>query len=331
MKKVIDSLFTELEIHPVLMDVGALERPPEIWDTIARHSIYVGLSPEAKLLPSRYRDAFYQVCLVDSVVTTTAKSGQVPLYLTKDPVYSSLLEPKQANSTGFLDWAAILERELMVPGTTVNALMGRLALTRIDWLHTNVNGVDLRLYQSIEDRLRRRILALDTVLDLVDFWVEQGSPLAAYQGILDDGFWLSRLEPYGFVKMRPESLERIRKVDHRLDGRVLANRHRRTPGWIFARFFRTIDSLTAGEFSPRDCASLWAFALLDGQVGFAADVAFEYERIFGADHSFQAMLNETVNRMRELTPGTSFRSIARKYVPKVVRRGLRRLLPRDAE
>ena len=49
---------------------------------------------------------------------------------------------------------------------------------------------------------------------------------------------------------------------------------------------------------------LWALALLDGQVGFAADLTFEYERVFGADQTSQIILNEAASRLKKLVRGT---------------------------
>jgi hypothetical protein len=38
---------------------------------------------------------------------------------------------------------------------------------------------------------------------------------------------------------------------------------------------------------------LWAFASLDGQSGFAMDVALEYEKLFGTDDTGASMKKET--------------------------------------
>jgi hypothetical protein len=327
MRHVINRLLTSLAMRPVLMDLGAQDSYPEDWAGIAPQSIYVGIGPEAKLLSMQGPTSFHQTYLLDKVVTDAEGIDQVPVYLTNDPIYSTLLEPKKADSTGHLDWAALLNGQKTIPSTTVNAVVNELGLTKIDWLRTNINGLDLRVYQSIEHRLRSRILALDTVFDLIDLWVDHGSSFVACQRVLDEGFWLSGLVPHGFVRMQPESLRRINKFRNPLDQRALAHCHRKTPGWVFARFFRTIDSLSTGGFSPRDHVLLWAFALADGQAGFAADVTFEYARAFGEDQTFRTMLDETLNCLTRLGRPTPLLDRAKTWLPKVIRRGLRQLLP----
>jgi hypothetical protein len=319
----IGNLLSELEVHPVLIEVGAIDRPPVVWDSIARHSIYVGIGPGSAASPPRQ---FYRTFCLDEAVTPEEASDPIVLHLTKDRIYSSLLRPAPARSSAFFDQSCAPDGEVAIRGITLNAAMDRLSLAAIDWLSTNVNGIDLQVFQSVKDSVRGRILAVDTVIDLVDLWVEQGSSIDAYHVFLRDGFWLSRLSPHGFVRMRPESLRRVNELDPRLDSRIINEEHRRAPGWLFARFFRTIDSMAAGEFSKRDYVLLWTFALLDRQIGFAADVAFEYERIFGSDSVYRTMLSKTLNDMRRLSAGKTLLSTAKRFVPAAVRRGLRRLV-----
>jgi hypothetical protein len=328
MSKIIDHLFTELNIHPVLMEIGAREQIPGIWDGIAPHSTYVGIGPESKLMPNS--NVFQRTHFIDEIVTPGESTNSV-LYLTNDPVYSTLLRPKPACNSAFLDWPCHLQGESKVNNTTLNALLNRLGLTQVDWLQTNINGIDQQLYESVDDRVRDRILVLDTVLDLVDLWANPGSPVRVYHKFVDDGLWLSRLSSHGFVRMRPESARRIRNIDTDLHEQVFTNQLRTTPGWLFVRFFRTLEALSAGEFSNRDYVLLWAFALLDEQVGYAADITFEYERIFGPDQAFHMMLNETLSRMRRFSRTSLVKRMAKKVLPALVRRRLKPLLLRNAE
>jgi hypothetical protein len=67
---------------------------------------------------------------------------------------------------------------------------------------------------------------------------------------------------------------------------------------MFARFLRTLESLLSVSSSRVDYATLWAFAIVDDQLGYAADVAFQYRRIFGEDEHCKTMVEETVRRIR---------------------------------
>ena len=296
----INRLLLETGLQPVLVEIGPREQPPEIWDGIAQSSTYLAAGPDSELSAALLRGRFHQAHVVDELVTPDASEAGSPLHVTRDPVYSSVLEPKPADaSSDFLDDQCLLGRATMVRNTTLNALAGRFGLPTIDWLNTNVNGLDFALYQSLNASLRRRLLAVDTVVDLVDFWQQQGSPASAYHRFVDDGFWLSRMSAYGLPRMRPDSVARLRVLDSRLDESFFGERLRRSPGWLFLRFFRSLASMSAGAFSQRDYVVLWAFALLDDQLGYAADVAFEYGRQFGEGSVFQTLVGETLERVRQ--------------------------------
>jgi hypothetical protein len=191
-----------------------------------------------------------------------------------------------------------LERERSMKATTITSLLKRLSLDRLDWLQTNTNGLDFTLFQSVEQPIRQRILALDTVFDLVDFWPGPGSPLTAYNDLISEGYWLARLSSHGFVRMQSKSVRQLEAIDARFNRVQLGNRLRVAPGWVFARFLRTLESLLSVSSSNVDLATLWAFAVADDQLGFAADVVFEYRRIFGEDTHCRSMLEETLARIR---------------------------------
>jgi len=73
-----------------------------------------------------------------------------------------------------------------------------------------------------------------------------------------------------------------------------------SPGWVNARYLRTLSWLAQGDFSKRDYMVLWVFACLDAQLGFAGDLAVEYEKRFGQDDTSRFMLSEALRAIRRL-------------------------------
>ena len=45
-RRIVNNLLSKLDIHPVLIDIGASGARSEIWEGIARHSIYVGFDSD---------------------------------------------------------------------------------------------------------------------------------------------------------------------------------------------------------------------------------------------------------------------------------------------
>ena len=69
MNDVISNFLSVLNIHPVLMDVGASDTPPEIWDSIAKHSIYVGFDPDLRDIQELSGDRFHRGIIVNEAIT----------------------------------------------------------------------------------------------------------------------------------------------------------------------------------------------------------------------------------------------------------------------
>ena len=56
--------------------------------------------------------------------------------------------------------------------------------------------------------------------------------------------------------------------------------------------------MTGPEYTPREYALLWIFAMLDDQLGFALDLEIEYERRFGRDPLLAVMKNESGTQVK---------------------------------
>ncbi|MCU1328952.1 MAG: hypothetical protein JWN34_4322 [Bryobacterales bacterium] len=325
MPSAIDTLFRELEISPILVDVGATGEPPANWVELGAQATYVGLGPAASPSGQSMIEKFRTAHAIEKIVTTH-QAEQVTLHLMQDCIYSSLLEPNPRAMTDFLEPELVPAGDESLPATTIDAVVADLSLPGIDWLHTNINGLDVPVFKTLSQNLRDGLLAFDTCLDFVDLCVTQESGVAEYPEIIREGFWLSRSFTGGPVKMRRDSLAMLQQLDPAIDERFVVNYHRRTPGWIFVRFLRTAEWLEQREAPRRDYVVLWAFAMVDSHFGFSADLLVAYERRFGADEPLRTMKAETVARLKALKPKATIKSVSRKYLPAPLRRGLKSVL-----
>ncbi|MBZ5569642.1 MAG: hypothetical protein LAN64_17580 [Acidobacteriia bacterium] len=317
--------------HPVLLELGPRGRPAAIWDNLASQSTYIGVGYEAEQMRAACSH-FAGVHLVNGIVvpqTMLVPGTSVTFHTTRDPLYCCVLEPS-SGCAEYLDGAARKTGQLSCSPTSVDSALQRCGVDRVDWFHVYVGGVDLRLFTSSSEHLQAHVLALDTGFDIVDLWPEPGSRLTAFDGILARGFWLSRLSSHGFVRMRAATLERLRQSGAAIDEGFLERWHRVSPGWLFARFLRTIAFLAETDADRHDYVKLWSFALTDQQFGFAADVACDYERRFGSDQVSSAMLEEVRRRFKLLPRKPPPLGFLRQMLPHPIRRRLRRLVFGDS-
>jgi hypothetical protein len=94
MSAVMDQLFERLDIHPILVEVGATGPTPTVWNEIARRGIYIGLGRDAAGCDLKCQSSFYHTELLeDLIVPSVERYGAAPFHVAQDSIYSSLLPP----------------------------------------------------------------------------------------------------------------------------------------------------------------------------------------------------------------------------------------------
>jgi hypothetical protein len=313
----------------VLIDIGSSGEPPLIWQNIARHSIYVGFDPDLREIYEVPDGRFHQAIMVNEAVTSDSESSESLFYLTRSPYCSSTLRPDLESLSNFLfSDLFIVERETTVRAATLDSVLERLSLSRIDWLKTDSQGIDLRLFNSLKDETRTRVLAVDVEPGLVHGYVGEDLFVDVHRDLTANGFWLSDLNVCGALRMRQRALDTALSADRKLDQAFVEGHLKKTPAWCEARYLRTIESLANDRFESRDFALLWTFAILDSQLGFALDLTLAYDERFGSDDISQLMKDETVSlmrlsRMRNPRRRVSLTARAKSLVPAPAKRWLK--------
>lgn len=291
------SLLRLFRAEPVLVDVGASAGPPDIWEPLAPVATYVGFDPDSREMSDSPTGGFRRSLIVSEAVTSDPAAAEVRFFLTRSPYCSSTLEPDLASLSNY-DFSDLFvtERQATVRAATLDATLARLGLDRIDWLKCDTQGTDLRIFESLGDGVRRGVLALDIEPGLLDAYRGEDLFVDAQKHLTANGFWLSRLDVNGAVRVRGATLRSV--FAGQADPAAFAGRRiRKSPGWCEARYLRTLESLGEAGAAPERYALLFIFSLLDRQPGYALDVALEYERRFGADAWSARMRAEAASRI----------------------------------
>jgi hypothetical protein len=321
MNKEIDKILTTLSIQPVLMDIGASGAPPKVWEPIARHSIYVGFDPDRRELHDVAEGQYARSIIINEAVTSASDQNQVHFYLTQSPYCSSTLPPDTAALANYLfSDLFVVEREVFVPASPLNAVIDRLGLQGVDWFKTDSQGTDLRLFQSLKDNLRERVLAIDIEPGLIDAYRGEDLFVDAHRELLHQGFWLSSLDVKGTVRMKRTTLQAI--ISHRpeLQDTHIYQSVRPSPAWCEARYLRTLESLAERNADVRNYALLWVFAMIERQWGYALDIAHAYDQQFARD-SVSSLLHDLPLKII-IQKNRNFRSIPRRFLPHRVKQFL---------
>lgn len=301
MNDVINKLMSCLKIHPVLIDIGASGAYPKIWEHIAQYSIYMGFDPDLREIQEIPKGHFYKSIIVNEAITSDKESNEALFYLTRSPYCSSTLKPDSASLSNFLfSDLFLVEKEIKVRAATLDSTIERFSLAGIDWLKVDSQGTDLRIFKGLKDDVRSRVLAVDIEPGLINAYLGEDLFIHAHNYLIQNGFWLSTLKVCGTVRMKRSTLDKINIFGNKeIDINLINSTVKNTPCWCEARYFRTLDSISR-RGTNRDYVLLWIFSFLDNQFGFAIDLAFEYEKVFGSNDISKMMKNIAVSRIRQL-------------------------------
>jgi hypothetical protein len=167
-------------------------------------------------------------------------------------------------------------------------------------------------------------LAVDIEPGLIDAYIDEDLFVTVHQSLTKSGFWLSNLKVMGAVRMRRATMDKLMLAHTDVDQRRIEKAIRPSPGWCEARYLRTTDWLAQKRFEQREYLLLWIFAMLDGQFGFALDLAAEYEQVFGKSAVSAAMNSEPIRCIRQSSGG--LRRAFEKIVLLPIRRKIGRML-----
>ncbi len=307
----LESVLASCGVRPVLLDLGASGAPPAVWQAFAGSSIYVGFDPDAREL-TQASAGFAELHMVPQAAVVGDEST-VRFHLTRYPFCSSTLSPDASAREPYLFAEPFEVVEVSdAPATSLGSALAQLGLSRVHWFKADTQGTDLRLFESLPKGIRDGVLAVDVAPRLIPAYLEEDLFVDAHHHLTGEGFWLSRLEVHGAIRMRRSSLKVLEPLLGTACVHELASCHRPSPCWCEARYFRTLDSLRDRERG--DWIVAWAFAMVDEQPAFAADLAIAYRERFGVDAQGAAMLAKAAAELKRIhcphTPSQASRAKA---------------------
>ena len=265
--KLIDEIFQIRELQenpPVLIDIGAASRLHPVWNSIAKHSTCIAFDADEREFSQieQNNEGFKRLHLFRCIVKDD--DGDSDFYLTKSPHCSSVLPPQHES---LQDWAFSelfeVEKKVRLKSRSLKSVMDELNLNHVDWFKTDSQGIDLRLFQSLGERIISTILIADFEPGIIDAYRGEDKLFAVLAFMENHPFWVSDLEIKGTQRLGRDFIEQNTSRMHLLNLKI-------SPGWGEISFINTFRSESLRN--RRSILLGWIFSTLKGQHGFALEV-----------------------------------------------------------
>jgi len=140
-------------------------------------------------------------------------------------------------------------------------------------------------------------LAIDIEPGLLDAYQEEDLFPEAHTKFSSEGFWLSDITVKGPVRINQRSLTKLKEINPEYSLMYIGRNLKKCPGWVEARYLRTISHLESINSPARNYVLLWVFSMLDQQYGYCLDIASAYKDKFGDDHTFNVLWNTAFDHL----------------------------------
>jgi hypothetical protein len=248
---------------PVLIDIGASGGIHSKWKHIAKYSCCIAFDADDREFQiSEEINKDYKKLIRINRIVTAMPTGNAPFYLTTSPFCSSLLEPDEKNLRPWLFSPLFGVKKLTsLPAVTLLETLQSSGITYIDWFKVDTQGTDLRIYQSLPEAIKEKLLLAEFEPGIMDAYKGEDKLFAVMEEMARQGFWLSSMEVKGTQRLQNSY---ARQIGSFLSERII----RTSPCWAELTYFRN-----PVQMSCRNILLMIVFALLDRQYGYALELA----------------------------------------------------------
>lgn len=294
--KIFDKILSSKELidkPPVLIDIGASGQIHKPWEKIRKHSVCIIFDADEREFGFVKEEIgkFKKLLVYNCIVTETEK-GEADFFLTKSPYCSSLLQPDES---ALRDWAFSekfqVEKKVKVKTRSLKSVLNEAKVDYIDWFKTDSQGTDLRLFTSLPEQIRNRILVAEFEPGILDSYSGEDKLYRLMEFMNDKSFWMSEIEVKGTQRIPSESLNKI--SNNEKVKKFIQFSMKVSPGWAEVQYLNTFKR----RFEKREYLLGWIFATISNQFGFALTIADQGLQQF-SDDIFHEMKDQSVRQIR---------------------------------
>lgn len=255
---------------PILLDIGASGGIHAKWKKIAKYAVCIAFDADDREMnfAETQNSPFKKLTTINRIVTDKEES-ETDFYLTKSPFCSSTLQPDiEKLKTWIFQPLFEVDKKIKLKSISLIKALQEANISKIDWLKTDTQGTDVRLYKSLPENIKLNILAAEFEPGIIDAYKGEDK-LYMIMEIMDQaGFYMSDLKIKGTQRISPKILNSLTTA-HKY---ALTKCLNTSPGWGEATYLNT---LREPNHDKRAHLLSYVFAIIEKQYGFAAEIALK--------------------------------------------------------
>lgn len=283
-----------IEDPPVLVDIGASESINPKWKRIAKFCVCIGFDADQRDMDYvvDVSKGYKKLYIYPSIVVDQPKTEE-NFYLTKSPYCSSILHPDNHSlqAWSFAELFDIEEKKLL-PAIDLQTVLESLEIKKIDWFKTDSQGIDLRLFRSLDENLINRILVAEFEPGIIDAYKLEDKLCDLMAYMQRKPFWMSDIKIQGSQRI---SISELNRYFNSFEKKYIRFFLRTSPGWGEVTYLNTCEQ---PSFTKRDFLLAWVFAVIEKQYGFALEIISKARQQF-EDFLFDDLEKFTLSRIKQ--------------------------------
>jgi hypothetical protein len=293
MKKIIQKALSHsslLDQPPVLIDIGASGTIHKKWKIIAPYSICIAFDADTRDFTTRVENnrGFKKLFLINRILAVKSNDG-MDFWLTRSPHCSSSLSP---NNQALKQWAFAplfdINKKVTMQAVTLEQVLLSCELDYIDWYKSDSQGTDLRLFDSLDNSIKRNIIVSEFEPGILDAYLGEDKLSALMLYMDKEPFWVQDMFIKGSQRINEDSQGLLTLTQRKF----ISSFVRTSPGWCEIVYMNTFDSLS----TKRDYLLGWIFAMILEEYGFALGLAVKAGDMFD-EPIFSEMKSCSLNKI----------------------------------
>ena len=176
----------------------------------------------------------------------------------------------------------------MVKSTNISEVLKNSGIHYVDWFKSDSQGIDLRLFSSLPNSIRSKVLAVDFEPGIIDAYEGEDKLHHVLSYMDSEPFWVNQMQIKGNKRIR------IKELNFSEDqNKLIVQNQRNSPCWCEISYINKMD---ADNLKLREHLMAWVFSTILEQFAFALSITKSGAKKFD-DQIFEELALESLKSL----------------------------------